>query len=62
MTINSDDPAYFGGYVADNFERGGRGVRPPARRIAQLARNSFRAAFLPDPVKARYLDEVDRST
>ena len=30
--------------------------------IAQLARNSFRAAFLPDPVKARYLDEVDRST
>ena len=29
--------------------------------IAQLARNSFRAAFLPDAVKARYLDEVDRS-
>jgi adenosine deaminase len=28
--------------------------------IADLARNSFRAAFLPDPVKARYLDEVDR--
>ena len=27
--------------------------------IAELARNSFRAAFLPDPVKARYLDEVD---
>ena len=32
VTINSDDPAYFGGYVADNFERGGRGVRAPARR------------------------------
>ena len=34
----------------------------PRDAIAQLARNSFRAAFLPDPVKARYLDEVDRST
>ena len=61
VTINSDDPAYFGGYVADNM----RGVaeafdlRPDA--IAELARNSFRAAFLPDAVKARYLDDVDRA-
>ena len=30
VTINSDDPAYFGGYVADNSRRGGRRVRPPA--------------------------------
>ncbi len=34
-------------------------LRPDA--IAELARNSFRAAFLPDAVKARYLDDVDRA-
>ena len=60
MTINSDDPAYFGGYVADNFSAVADAFDFPRDALAELARNSFRAAFLPDPVKARYLDEVDR--
>jgi adenosine deaminase len=61
VTINSDDPAYFGGYVADNVSAVAEAFDLPRDAIAELARNSFRAAFLPDPVKARYLDEVDRS-
>jgi adenosine deaminase len=59
VTVNSDDPAYFGGYVADNFSAVAEAFGFPHATIAELARNSFRAAFLPDPVKARYLDEVD---
>ena len=60
VTINSDDPAYFGGYIADNFSAVADAFDLPRHVLAELARNSFRAAFLPDPVKARYLDEVDR--
>ena len=60
VTINSDDPAYFGGYIADNFRAVADAFDLPHHVLAELARNSFRAAFLPDPVKARYLDEVDR--
>src|SRR5580693_6846686 len=60
VTINSDDPAYFGGYVADNFSAVADAFDLPRHTLAELARNSFRASFLPDAVKARYLDEVDR--
>ncbi|MFD3942445.1 adenosine deaminase [Streptomyces sp. NPDC058579] len=60
-TVNSDDPAYFGGYVGDNFEavRGALGLRREQLRV--LARNSFEAAFLDDEEgrRARYLAEVE---
>ena len=47
VTVNSDDPAYFGGYLADNF-RAVAAVRGLTReQIAQLARNSFTGSFLP---------------
>ena len=61
VTINSDDPAYFGGYVADNMSAVAEAFDLRRDTVAELARNSFRAAFLPDAVKARYLDEVDRA-
>ena len=61
VTVNSDDPAYFGGYVADNLKRGRRRVDLGPDEITQLARNSFRAAFLADDVEERYLAEVDAS-
>jgi adenosine deaminase len=56
-TINSDDPAYFGGYVNANF----RAVAPFLTRdeITTLARNSFLGAFLPADVIARHLAAVD---
>jgi len=61
VTVNSDDPAYFGGYVADNLAAVAEAFDLPRQSILQLARNSFRAAFLPDAVRDGYLAEVDAS-
>jgi adenosine deaminase len=55
VTVNSDDPAYFGGYVQDNLDA--LGLDEPTRHT--LARNSFLAAFLDEPTRARYLAELD---
>ncbi|HVL77013.1 MAG TPA: adenosine deaminase [Noviherbaspirillum sp.] len=60
VTINSDDPAYFGGYVNDNYIRMFE-VLPLGREHARtLARNSFAAAFLGPERKEAFLAEVDR--
>jgi adenosine deaminase len=57
--VNSDDPAYFGGYVDDNLAavRAAFGFDDAA--LAVLARNSFDACFAPDPDKRRWKTEVD---
>ena len=59
VTVNSDDPAYFGGYVQDNLiaVRDALGLDDEA--VHTLARNSFLAAFLDDPTRSRYLSELD---
>ncbi|MFI8290006.1 adenosine deaminase [Streptomyces sp. ms191] len=61
VTVNSDDPAYFGGYVGDTFDavRGALGL--DRERLRTLARNSFEASFLDDDEerRARYLAEVE---
>ncbi len=59
VTINSDDPAYFGGYVADNLAAVAEAFDLGRETILQLARNSFLAAILPDAVRDGYLAEVD---
>jgi adenine deaminase len=58
VTINSDDPAYFGGYLHDNVAAVTRalGLSPEERR--RLAENSFRASFLPEADKQRHLAAV----
>src|SRR6266699_3274872 len=58
-TVNSDDPAYFGGYVDDNLAalRGAFGY--DNARLATLARNSFDACFAPEADKRRWKAEVD---
>jgi adenine deaminase len=61
VTVNSDDPAYFGGYVADNLWAVAETFDLARDDVAQLARNSFRAAFLDDTVRNGYLAEVDRA-
>jgi len=58
-TVNSDDPAYFGGYMNDNFVAAFEALPLGLQHAWQLARNSFEAAFLPAAEKQRYLDEVD---
>jgi adenine deaminase len=59
-TVNSDDPAYFGGYVTDNFLAAQEALNLSRDQIATLARNSFEASFLSIEERKRYLDELSR--
>ncbi|MFG2800368.1 adenosine deaminase [Streptomyces pseudovenezuelae] len=60
-TVNSDDPAYFGGYAGDNFEAVRVALGLGEEQLRELARNSFLASFLEhdEGLRARYLAEVD---
>jgi len=61
-TVNSDDPAYFGGYVNDNYRAlAATGQFAPAD-FAMLARNSFLGSFLPDEAVAVHCDAIRRYT
>jgi adenosine deaminase len=62
VTVNSDDPAYFGGYIGDNFEASAAALELSREQLLRLARNSFVASFLSDEAKRAYLDELDRFT
>jgi adenosine deaminase len=59
VTINSDDPAYFGGYVAENYGAVAEAFDLDRAALAQLARQSFQASFLADVVKEGYVADVD---
>jgi adenosine deaminase len=58
-TINSDDPAYFGGYINANYEAAAASRRLSRVDLAMLARNSFLGSFLPDAAVADRLAELD---
>ena len=58
-TINSDDPAYFGGYVADNYRAVAEARGLSRADLALLARNSFLGSFLPDEAVAAHLAALD---
>ena len=60
ITVNSDDPAYFGGYVADNYRAVANAFELGVADVVMLARNSIEASFLSNARKAVLLDEVDR--
>jgi adenosine deaminase len=57
--VNSDDPAYFGGYVDDNLAAVRAAFSFDDAALAGLARNSFDACFVPDDDKSRWKAEVD---
>jgi adenosine deaminase len=59
VTVNSDDPAYFGGYVTENFLAVERAMGLDRDDIHHLARNSFQAAFLRPDQKQIFLDELE---
>lgn len=59
ITVNSDDPAYFGGYLAENLEAVQEGLGLSGGDIYRLAKNSFVATFLPDDKKQELLRELD---
>jgi len=58
-TVNSDDPAYFGGYVDDNLAAVRRAFGYGDAQLAALARNSFTACFAPEPDRQKWAAEVD---
>ena len=58
-TVNSDDPAYFGGYVNENFLAVREALDLGRDEIVLLAANSFRAAFIDEAAKRRYLAELE---
>jgi adenine deaminase len=60
VTVNSDDPAYFGGYIADNFQKVASALDLSREQLLTLARNSFIASFLPEERKRSYLEVVAR--
>jgi adenine deaminase len=59
VSINSDDPAYFGGYIGDNYVATARALNLTWDQMTQVARNSFRASFLDEASRRRHLDAVD---
>ncbi|HEY9746712.1 MAG TPA: adenosine deaminase [Oculatellaceae cyanobacterium] len=60
VTINSDDPSYFGGYVNQNYLETQQALGLSAEQVIQLAKNSFIASFLPDDEKQKMLGELDQ--
>jgi adenosine deaminase len=60
VTVNSDDPAYFGGYVADNLSAVADTFGLEKVSIARLARNSFVASFLDEAAKHRHIAAIDQ--
>ncbi len=58
-TVNSDDPAYFGGYVNQNFVQTFDALGLQASHAYRLARNSLQASFAADAAKAVWIDRLD---
>jgi adenosine deaminase len=58
-TVNSDDPAYFGGYLNDNFLQTFAATGLDARHAYRLARNSFEGSFAEPSAKQRYVERLD---
>ena len=60
VSIHSDDPAYFGGYVGDNYLAAAEALGLSREDLVLLARNSIEASFLDDGAKAELLAELER--
>ena len=59
ITINSDDPAYFGGYMTENFQASQEGLALTKFELYQLAKNSFEASFLSPTEKGKFYQELE---
>lgn len=59
VTINSDDPSYFGGYLTDNFLAITKALSLDRHALTTLGRNAFIASFLPEAEKQGLLDTFD---
>lgn len=58
VTVNSDDPSYFGGYMNDNFVAIQEALDLSKDELKQLAINSFEASFIADEQKQKWIEEI----
>lgn len=58
VTVNSDDPSYFGGYMNDNFVAITEALALTNEELKTLAQNSFEASFISDPEKQKWIAEI----
>ncbi|HEV7179500.1 MAG TPA: adenosine deaminase [Candidatus Baltobacteraceae bacterium] len=58
-TVNSDDPAYFGGYVNANMSQAAQALGLTSSDLVTLARNSFEASFIDDTTRRKYFQEIE---
>ena len=59
-SIHSDDPAYFGGYLNQNFSETGQALDLGLEELKTLAKNSFEASFIPEETKQKYYSQIDQ--
>jgi adenosine deaminase len=60
ITINSDDPAYFGGYINENYYKVQQAFNMESWMIVDLAKNSFKFSFLPEKEKKNHIKNIDK--
>jgi len=60
VTINSDDPAYFGGYINQNFLAAQQALKLNENEIIEIAKNGFRSSFLPQQSINYHLESIDK--
>lgn len=59
VSVNSDDPSYFGGYVSDNYKAVVDALNLTTEQVVQLVKNSFESSFLSEPEKEKHLSRID---
>lgn len=59
VTVNSDDPAYFGGYMNENYIGIANALNLSKKQIADLVKNSFKASWLSDQEKEKRISEIE---
>lgn len=62
VTLNSDDPAYFGGYISQNYYEAARALHLTRQDLLTLAKNSLKASFMAETERAKWLATIDRLT
>ena len=60
VTVNSDDPTYFGGFLTDNYAVLSEQLDMTTSQLVQLVKNSFNASFLPDKKKRQFIRQVEQ--
>ena len=58
-SVHSDDPAYFGGYIGDNYAGVAEDLRLDRATLARIAKNGFMGSFLEPAARQRHLDDID---